>query len=151
MLGNRAASQDHKVAGLSTKLKEKQEKLEQIITQLAEEAADGKPIVVEGKKDAQALEELGVKGRILTVKTGGKSFLEAAAEIEHLTAEEVIILLDFDRRGKQGIRRLLMNLERARIKVNMQFWSMLCGLVGRDIQCVEGLPAYLDTLRQKAL
>ena len=32
----------------------------------------------------QALQELGVNGTIVTVKTGGKSFLEATAEIEAL-------------------------------------------------------------------
>ena len=49
---------------LSTHLKEKVEKIEQIITKLIEESAKGKPIVVEGKKDAQALQELGVNGAI---------------------------------------------------------------------------------------
>ena len=60
---------------MSTHLKDKVEKIEQILTQLTEESAKGKPIVVEGKKDAQALQELGVNGAIVTVKTGGKSFL----------------------------------------------------------------------------
>ena len=49
---------------MSTHLKEKVEKIEQILTQLTEESAKGKPIVVEGKKDAQALQELGVNGAI---------------------------------------------------------------------------------------
>ena len=62
---------------MSTHLKEKVEKIEQILTKLIEESAKGKPIVVEGKKDAEALQDLGVTGAILTVKTGGKSFLEA--------------------------------------------------------------------------
>ena len=103
---------------MSTHLKDKLEKIEQILTQLTEESAKGKPIVVEGKKDAEALQELGVSGTILTVKTGGKSFLEATAEIEALGATEVILLLDFDRRGREGTKRLQEDLERAKIKVN---------------------------------
>ena len=91
---------------MSTRLKEKEEKIQQIITKLTEESAKGKPIIVEGKKDAQALRMLGVNGAILTVKTGGKSFLEATAEIEKLGVGEVILLLDFDRRGKEGTMRL---------------------------------------------
>ena len=87
---------------MSTRLKEKEEKIQQIITKLAEESAKGKPIVVEGKKDEQTLRILGVNGIILTVKTGGKSFLEATAEIEKLGAREVILLLDFDRRAKKA-------------------------------------------------
>ncbi len=115
------------------------------------EAADkGAPVVVEGKKDAQAIQQLGVSGPVLTVKTGGKSFLEATAEIEQFGAREVILLLDFDRRGKEGTKRLQQNLERAKIKVNVRFWLDLQALVGREVQCVESLPSYLATTGRKA-
>ena len=134
---------------MSTKLKEKEEKIRQIISQLTEESAKGKPIIVEGKKDAQALQDLGVNGVILTVKTGGKSFLEATAEIETLGASEVILLLDFDRRGKEGTLKLQQNLERAKIKVNTHFWRSLYAFVGREIQCIESLRTYLVTLQER--
>ena len=134
---------------MSTHLKEKFEKIEQILTDLKEELAKGKPIVVEGKKDAQTLEELGINGTILTVKTGGKSFLEATTEIEALGAGEVILFLDFDRRGREGTKRLLESLERGKIKVNVQFWRELRGLVGREIQCIESLTSYLLNLQEK--
>jgi 5S rRNA maturation endonuclease (ribonuclease M5) len=135
---------------LSTRLKDRQEKLQRLITNLAEEAAKGKPIIVEGKKDAEALQELGVNGTILTVKTGGKSFLEAAAEIEQLDVDTVILMLDFDRRGKEGTFRLKHDLERAKIKVNTRFWTDFHALVGRETQCIESLPSYLSTLQEKA-
>ena len=125
------------------------EKIEQILTQLTEEVAKGRPIVVEGKKDAQALHELGVNGAIVTVKTGGKSFLEATVEIEALGASEVILFLDFDRRGREGTKRLQESLERGKIKVNLKFWRELRGLVGREIQCIESLPCYLNNLQER--
>ena len=149
MLGSRAASEDNKVKLLSTKLKEKAGRIQQIITELAEESAKGKPIVVEGKKDEQTLRVLGVNGVIVTVKTGGKSFLEATAEIEKLGAQEVILLLDFDRRGREGTLRLQRNLERSKIKINASFWRDLHALVGREIQCIESLTSYLSTLQEK--
>jgi len=136
---------------LSTKLKEKEEKIQRIIAALTEESAKGKPIIVECKKDAQALRELGVNGKILTAKTGGKSFLEATAEIEKLGAREVILLLDFDRRGKEGTERLKHNLERAKIKANTKLWRELQALVGREIQCIESLTSYLKTLQEKIM
>jgi 2,5-diamino-6-(ribosylamino)-4(3H)-pyrimidinone 5'-phosphate reductase len=134
---------------LSTHLKDRVERIEQVIAKLREESAKGKPLVVEGKKDLQALCDLGFIGPILTVKTGGKSFLEVTAEIEALDAGEVILLLDFDRRGKEGTERLQQSLERTKIKVNSQFWRELHGLVGREIHCIESLPSYLNTLQQK--
>ncbi len=135
---------------MSTHLKEKLEKIEQVIVKLAEESAKGKLIVVEGKKDAHALQELGVTGSIVTVKTGGKSFLLAAQQIENLSVVEVILLLDFDRRGKEGTKKLRESLERGKINVNVKFWRELGGLVGREIQCIESLTSYLRTLQEKA-
>ncbi len=134
---------------MSTHLKEKEEKIQHVITKLAEESAKGKPIIVEGKKDEQTLRILGVNGIIVTVKTGGKSFLEATAEIEKLGVREVILLLDFDRRGKEGTLRLKQNLERTKIKATTRIWRELQALVGREIQCIESLPSYLSTLQEK--
>ncbi len=134
---------------LSTKLKDKQEKIEQVIAKLVEESKKGTPVVVEGKNDVQTLQILGVEGPVLTVKTGGKSFLDVVAEIEQSGARKVVLLLDFDRRGREGTSRLVLELERLRIKANVTFWRELHGLVGRDIQCIESLPSYLETLKNK--
>ena len=135
---------------MSTHLKDRVEKIQEIITKLTEEASKGKLIVVEGKNDAQALEELGVSGNILTLKTGGKSFLEATKQIEAFDVSEVVLLLDYDRRGKEGTKRLQQDLEHIKIKVNVKWWRQLHGLVGREVQCIESLPSYLETLKAKA-
>jgi len=134
---------------LSTHLKEKLERIELTIEKLLQESAKGKPTVVEGKKDTQALREFGVSGTILTLKTGGKNFLQATTEIETLDFHEVILLLDFDRRGREATKRLQFDLERLKIKVNLRFWFELQALVGREVQCIESLPNYLHTLREK--
>ena len=134
---------------MSTRLKEKEEKILQILNALAEEAAKGTPIIVEGKKDVEALRTLGVEGTVITVKTGGKSFLNIVTEIEQKGASEVVLFLDFDRRGKEGTKRLKQHLERAKIKPNVTFWHALSALLGKEIQCVESLTSYLDTLRAK--
>jgi 5S rRNA maturation endonuclease (ribonuclease M5) len=134
---------------LSTRLKEKKEKILQVLEALAEESAKGTPIVVEGKKDVEALRVLGVDGTVITVKTGGKSFLDTVSEIEKMSVPEVILFLDFDRRGKDGTKRLKQSLERAKIKPNVKFWRALSALAGKELQCIESLTAYLDTLRAK--
>jgi 5S rRNA maturation endonuclease (ribonuclease M5) len=149
LLGDGAPGENYKVNSLSTHQKDRLEKVELIIAKLAEESAKGKPIVVEGKKDAQALQELGIKGTIYKVKTGGKSFLEATTEIEALGAREVILLLDFDRRGREGTERLQRDLERLKIRANVSFRRELRALVGHEVQCIESLPAYLVTAQQK--
>ena len=134
---------------MSTRLKEKEEKILEVLESLAEASAKGTPIVVEGKKDVEALHASGVAGTMLTVKTGGKSFLDAVSEIEKMGVPEVILLLDFDRRGKEGTKHLKRSLERAKIKPNVKFWRKLSALVGKEVQCIEGLTAYMVTLRSK--
>ena len=134
---------------MSTRLKEKEEKILQVLEALAEESAKGTPIVVEGKKDVDALRALGVAGTVLTVKTGGKSFLDAVCEIEKMRVPEVILFLDFDRRGKEGTKHLKQSLERAKIKPNTKLWRALSATAGKEIQCIESLTAYLHTLHEK--
>jgi 5S rRNA maturation endonuclease (ribonuclease M5) len=135
---------------LSTRLQDRLEKIQQALAELVAESAKGTPIVVEGKKDVETLRDFGVAGRIFSVKSGGKSFTEALQEIELAGAAEVILLLDFDRRGKQGTSRLREGLERAGIKADLRFWRSLRALAGREIQCVESLTSYLATLEKKA-
>ena len=130
------------------RLKEKEEKISEVLSALAEESAKGTIILVEGRKDVEALRALGVEGPVVTVKTRGKSFLDIISELEAKTSK-VILFLDFDRRGKQGTNRLRHGLERVGIKVDLEFWFGLLKSVGKDVQCVEGLNAYLANLRVK--
>jgi 5S rRNA maturation endonuclease (ribonuclease M5) len=128
---------------------DKKDRLQQIFTDLADRSEFGIPIVVEGKKDVDALRFLGIYGRVLTVKTEGKSFCEAVDEIYGTCTKEVILMLDFDRRGKQATAHLKMGLECLKIKVNLTYWASFQALLGREIQCIEGLPSYMATLEQK--
>ena len=134
---------------MSTHLKDKVEKIEGVIAKLVEESSKGKTIVVEGKKDAETLRELRIYGPVIRVKTGGKSFLDVASEIEMSAPSEVILLLDFDRRGRAGTKLLQQSLERVKIKVNIQIWLELKALTGHEMQCIESLFSYLQNLREK--
>lgn len=134
---------------MSARLKEKEEKILQVLECLAEESAKGTPIIVEGKNDVEALRNLAVEGKIISAKTGGKSILDVVFEVEKTNANEVILLFDFDRRGKEWTKRIKQQLERARIKPNITFWRELLTLVGREVKDVEGLTTYMETLKSK--
>jgi 5S rRNA maturation endonuclease (ribonuclease M5) len=134
---------------LSTHLQEKEEKILQVLEHLAEESAKGTPIIVEGKNDIEALRRLGVEGKIISAKTGGKSILDVISEVEKLAPKEVIMLLDFDRRGRELTKRLRQDLEKAKTKINITFWSRLLDLVGTEVKDVEGLATYTETLKRK--
>jgi 5S rRNA maturation endonuclease (ribonuclease M5) len=149
MHGSRPKSEDNKVNTLLRRLQEKEEKVTEALNLLAEESAKGTTILVEGKKDVETLRALNVRGTIITVKTGGKSYLDIVSELEKRKLAKVILLLDFDRRGKQGTNRLRHNLERTGIKVELEVWLTLLGSVGKDVQCIEGLATYLESLKAR--
>jgi len=134
---------------LSSGLKRKAEQLSRLLEKLTSESAKGVLIVVEGQNDVRALRKLSIEGRVISAKSSGKSFLDVLAEIERRKIREVILLLDFDRRGVEWTKRLKEHLEKTRIKPDTNFWSQLYGLVGRDLKDIEGLPAYIETLKNK--
>lgn len=149
MLRNREDSQNHKVRSLSTGLKKKLEKILRLLERLAGESAQGVPVIVEGRKDVAALRKLDIDGDIITAKSSGKSFVDVLREAESRRKSEIILLLDFDRRGIEWTKRIVQHLVRMRIKPNLFFWHGLRSIVGRDVKDVEGLAAYLKTLRKK--
>jgi len=134
---------------MSTRLKEKEEKILQAFEWLAQESAKGIPIIVEGKKDVKTLRALAVQGKIIEAKTKGKSVLDVISEVEECGTQEVILLLDFDRRGREWTNRLKQYLEKMEIKPNIFFWKKLLGIVGREVKDVEGLASYMETLKRK--
>jgi 5S rRNA maturation endonuclease (ribonuclease M5) len=127
------------------------EKVQLLIEKLVTDSAKGCLIIVEGQKDHRALRQLGINGKILTAKTSRKSFLDLTAEIEKQSCPQVILLLDFDRRGKELTKRLIQHLETVRMKTNTDYWKELQVLVGRDIKDIEGLPSYIQTLNEKLM
>ncbi len=74
-----------------------EEKLDRILRQLEE-----KLIIVEGKKDKKALKSLGVKD---IIAINGRP-LYKVAEIVSKTKKEIVILTDFDKKGRAIEKRL---------------------------------------------
>ena len=136
---------------LATKLQEKKEKLAQILELLALESKKGTPIVVEGKKDIKTLRSLGIKGIFITTKTQGKSFLDVISEIKEIKSSNVILLLDFDKRGKQWTKYLQENLEHHKIKYDLSYWHKLMALTSKEIQFIESLDVFLLNLNKNCI
>jgi len=134
---------------MSDSLERRIDEIEQLLNNLILETRRGIPIIVEGPRDLASLNKLKVKGDFFFAKTQGKSFLNALKEIESSGKDEVILLLDFDRRGREMTSYFKKKLEHCRIKVNIIFWKKLLGLIGRDVKDIEGLATYVETLYTK--
>ena len=134
---------------MSTKSQKKLEKIYNLLERLEKLSTNGIPIIVEGKKDVLALNEFGINSDVITAKTSGKSFLDVQREIARREIREVILLFDFDRRGKEWTMRMASCMEQMRITPNLVFWRALLGLVGHDIKDIEGLTTFFKTLKKR--
>ena len=128
---------------------EKLEKILEILDRLAKESAKGTPIVVEGINDVGALRQLSIKGKIIPAKASRKNFIDMIDELVNTGKSEIILLMDFDRRGKELTERMAQHLQEQKIKPNMLFWNRLLKLAGRNVKDIEGLATYLETLKEK--
>jgi len=125
------------------------EEIRKVLENLTARMNEGALVIVEGRKDVESLKRLGAVGNILPAKSSGKSLLDVLREIEGQKVREVVLLMDFDRRGREWTLRLARNLETMGIKPNLTFWRRLLGLVGRDVKDIESLASYIETLVEK--
>src|SRR3989344_1128673 len=119
-----------------TKMEEKKEEIEGWIEKLKKES---KIIVVEGEKDRKSLEFFGVSG-IVTLK---KPLFEIVEEVAEKT-DEVVILTDFDKKGKELYGRLKRDFARNGVKVDAYFREFL--QKNTRLSHIEGLRRYIGNL-----
>ncbi len=121
----------------------KLEKLGEIFHKLAEKS-ENTVVLVEGRKDRAALRRLGVQGSIVCMQSAGLSLVDF---LDRLPDREVVLLVDFDEYGATLARKITQYLEEKRVKVNRAFWRKIRGLVRRYVKDIEGLPSYLEKLK----
>ena len=118
-----------------------QNKIEEVFEELIN-ANESIPIIVEGKNDEFALRKLGVRGLILRLNTG-QSILNFCEDVAR-SYNEVILLTDWDRKGKQLFNRLKKNFKFTRVKIIVNFWSDLKKYCSKEILEVEYLTKFLN-------
>jgi 5S rRNA maturation endonuclease (ribonuclease M5) len=102
------------------------------------------PIIVEGIHDKQALQSLGIKGKIIPLNKG----MSIANFCDKIASEntKIILLTDWDRKGGHLLRIIYQNLE-GRITINIEYRKSLAKL--SLIRTIEGLPSWINTLKKK--
>ena len=121
---------------------ERAERLRDLLAELAEVNATV-PVVVEGKRDREALTALGLGGEIITYNRGMgvHEFCEYVQE----RCGAVVLLPDWDREGEALMVRLGAEL-RGHWEVYGRFREMLRLMCQKEIKDIEGLPALLRRL-----
>ncbi|HXG73531.1 MAG TPA: toprim domain-containing protein [Candidatus Nitrosotenuis sp.] len=95
-------------------------------------------IIVEGKRDAAALKSLGITEEILEFHSFGgiTKFADSVSDYKNL-----IVLFDFDKKGKYLTKRVIAQLER-RTRIDMSYKKQLIGITRGKIRTIEELNRY---------
>jgi 5S rRNA maturation endonuclease (ribonuclease M5) len=111
---------------------------------LNEEAECGSVIVVEGKRDVEALNRIGFNGNltILNHFKGITDFVDNHCQIRN----KIILLLDMDRTGKHLTSKLVSQLQYKGNNVNLFYKKALAKITNGKIRQVEELAAYAPNL-----
>lgn len=131
-------------------LERKIEKINCLIEDLKSETSMGALLIVEGERDIEALKAIGIESNMVAVKSHGKSLQDIMDEIGAISDREIILLMDFDEHGRELTERLTRNLERSKVRLNIEFWRKLCSLLENDLKDIEGLSTYIENLKRKA-
>lgn len=96
-------------------------------------------IIVEGKKDRNALNRMGIKN---IIELNKKPLFQIVEEISS-SNEECIILTDLDKKGKELYGKLNSDLQKRGIRINNKLRQFL--FQNTKLRQIEGLTSYLET------
>jgi 5S rRNA maturation endonuclease (ribonuclease M5) len=118
--------------------------LHEFIDMLNEEAEYGSVIVVEGKRDVEALNRIGFNGDLIILNhfKGITDFVDNHCHIR----KKIILLLDMDRTGKHLTSKLVSQLQHKGNNVNLFYKKALAKITNGKIRQVEELAAYAPNL-----
>jgi 5S rRNA maturation endonuclease (ribonuclease M5) len=120
-------------------------KLSCIIEELKICANQGMPILIEGKKDEEALIKLGIDGNFIKVSGSGLKLFEIA-EIAVESSSKVIILTDFDKKGIELAKRLSEDIQSLGCYPNLEIRRKIMGMTRKFIKDIESLPRHIKQL-----
>ena len=109
----------------------------EIMDYIGELKKNNKIVIVEGKKDKQALEQLGL-GNIVTLSK--KPIYKIIEEVSEKT-KEAVILTDLDKEGKKLFGKLNSGLSHHGVRVDNKFREFL--FKKTKLRQIEGIISYL--------
>jgi len=126
----------------------KKDEIEKLLDSLRKRSKGGIPIVVEGRRDREALGKLGVEGTVLCFKAIGESRLGFLDKLDGF--RDIILLTDFDREGSELRLWLYQELTRRGIRADDLAWRRIRSLARTEVRSVEELPSFVHSLEAKS-
>jgi len=117
---------------------------DELLSEIENAKSDDSLIIVEGKKDRIALENLGLKN-IFVLNETSKSICEKIEEISG-KAKEVVIMTDIDKEGKKIYFLMKKAFSQMNVRINNRIRELLIKL---KISHVEGLDSFICNHQSK--
>ncbi|MEI8002711.1 MAG: topoisomerase [Methanothrix sp.] len=122
------------------------EALEELIATLLDASYHGAAIIVEGRRDLQALRALGLTGPVIMASR--RCALDLAEDAAR-SYPHIILLTDWDDKGDEMCRTLERHLRSAGSRPDREIRSRLKKLVKKEIKDVESLSQYAERMREQ--
>ncbi|MCX6679320.1 MAG: topoisomerase [Methanothrix sp.] len=122
------------------------EALEELIASLLEASYHGAAVIVEGRRDLQALRALGLPGPVIMASR--RRALDLAEDVAR-SYREIILLTDWDGKGDEMCRTIECHLISVGSKPDKEIRSRLKKLVKKEIKDVESLSRYAERMREQ--
>jgi hypothetical protein len=107
---------------LNASLRRKFEDMEKTLKQIISSSRDGIPIIVEGRRDREALRRLKIPGIVVCLKSSGNRFYDFTANLA----------------------------DKREVKVNVAIWKKLKALCRSEVRAIEELAGLVENLREES-
>jgi len=122
------------------RLQRKQKLLNRVLKELEE---SGVPLLVEGKRDREALERIGMRNKIFLINMRPDRLCERVSKV----ADEAVVLTDFDEAGEKLCKRVEESLHSYNVLPNMEMRRKFRYLLG--VYNFEEIDRKLEEFRKK--
>jgi 5S rRNA maturation endonuclease (ribonuclease M5) len=126
----------------------KRDETEKILDSLRKRSRIGVPIVVEGRRDREALGRLGVSGIVLCLKGAGQSRYHFLDKLDGF--RDIILLTDFDAEGVELRLWLYQELTKRGIHADDLIWRRIKSLARAEVKGIEELPSFIRSIESKS-
>ena len=122
------------------------EALEELIASLIDASYQGAAVIVEGRRDLQALRALGLPGPVIMASR--RPALQLAEDAAR-SYSQIILLTDWDRKGDEMCKTIELHLRSVGSRPDREIRSRLGKLVKKEIKDVESLSRYAEKMREQ--
>ncbi len=122
------------------------EALEELIAALLEASRQGAVVIVEGRRDEQALRALGLSGPVIMASR--HSALDLAEDVARRFSS-IVLLTDWDGKGDEMARNIEHHLRSVGSRPDADLRCRLKKLVKKEIKDVESLSLYVERMRDQ--